>query len=105
MREVNVISQEVGPHPGWCRQDFVVGSKRWQLFTIDRPEEKRSSILEVDVHGHPCSTASTVHVDCLLTPNAAYEILIKLNGARAEAYERGRNDLRRELKELLNISR
>lgn len=101
MAEIDIIDQEEGPHLGWRRQYFMWEGQRYELFTIDRDDEKRSSIR---IMKSKYDGDGIVYLDCLLTPEAARDIIVKLNRVRIEAYERGRNSLRHELKNLLNIS-
>lgn len=101
MRDVDIISDEYGPHSGWRRQQFKVGEQLYELFTITRDDDERSSIRKME---NEHTGDSFLHLECIIGPNDARDIIYKMNTVRSLAYEAGRTDLQRKLKELLNIS-
>lgn len=100
MREVYVISDETGPHKGWRRQQFLDHEQRYELFTIDRESEQRSSIRKMKTI---YDGDSILHLDCLLTPQAALDIVRKLNEVEGRAFKQGRMAMQSAIKSLLDI--
>lgn len=104
MADLRVISQEPGPHKGWCRQNFMVGETEWSLLTIDRTGadealgESRSHISKADEKDRTLWS-----FDGVLTPQAAMEIIILAEGQKAKGKVEGMMQGRRQMKEALGL--
>ncbi|USM11478.1 hypothetical protein vBCbaSRXM_33 [Citromicrobium phage vB_CbaS-RXM] len=69
-----------GGHPGWDEYWFTFMNHRFRLLTVNREDEKVSHII---FDGHPQERSfdqfwpsyQTVVLPCILTPEAAFEIL------------------------------
>lgn len=101
---VHILHSEPGPHEGWTDTYFAQGGSCWRLRTIDDVEPRSHISPAVQTPGGWIYISGQTRVfECVLTPDAAYQILVQIDTVRDEAFEAGKVAAQKAIRASLGI--